>query len=258
MADRHCPQCDAQAEGGASFCPSCGGSLAAPVVEPPVQNQFAASPPPQKPPGWWKKRSMWQKLGIMVAALVVIAAAAGCGSDSEKQTTTTKAIAETTTTKAAGETTTTEGAVSESTTTAESSVEAGADSFSLGETAEMDGLQITVNSAHWDKGNDFTKPDAGTRWLVLDCTLKNNRTESESISSLLMFKLVDEDSYARDMEIFADTKGSLDGEIAAGASMRGQIAFDVDEGQAGWTFIFEPNVFGAGQLTYDVSSSDVK
>ena len=209
---------------------------------------------------WWSRRGKFSKVAIIVVAVIVVASIAASGGDEEGtvETTTTASpeSAGTTTTQQEAAVVTTAKAT---TTTAESSVEAGADSFSLGETAEMDGLQITVNSAHWDKGNDFAKPDAGTRWLVLDCTLKNNGTESESISSLLMFRLIDEDSYARDTEIFADTKGSLDGEIAAGASMRGQMAFDVDEGQAGWTFIFEPNVFGAGrQLTYDVSSSDVK
>ena len=72
-----------------------------------------------------------------------------------------------------------------------------------------------------------------------------------------MFSLYDEDHYSRDVEIFADTKGSLDGELGARRTMRGEIAFNVEEGQTKWEFIFQPNVLGFGQAIYIITEADV-
>jgi len=47
-----------------------------------------------------------------------------------------------------------------------------------------------------------------------------------------MFTLYDEDNYSKDMEFFANTKGSLDGELGAGRKMAGEVAFNVEEENA--------------------------
>ena len=122
----------------------------------------------------------------------------------------------------------------------------------------MGDLVFTVNSARWDKGDDWSEPEEGERWLLLDCTIENQGSESTTISSLLMFKLYDEENYSRDMEIFADTKGSLDGELGFGRKMRGEVAFNVEEGQSYWEFIFEPEVFGFGQAIFTINENEVQ
>ena len=129
--------------------------------------------------------------------------------------------------------------------------------FNLGDTVSMGNLEVTLNSARWDSGSQFMQPDEGERWLVLDVTIENKADEAAAISSLLMFSLYDEDDYSCDMEIFADTKGSLDGEIGAGRRMRGEIAFSVEENHNQWKFIFEPNIFGFGQAIYLINAEDV-
>lgn len=129
--------------------------------------------------------------------------------------------------------------------------------FNMGDTVSMGNLEVTLNSARWDSGNQFMQPDEGERWLVLDLTITNMADEAVAISSLLMFSLYDEDAYSCDMEIFADTKGNLDGEVGAGRKMRGEIAFSVDENQNQWELIFEPNIFGFGQAIYLVNAEDI-
>lgn len=130
--------------------------------------------------------------------------------------------------------------------------------FLIGNSVKMGDLIFTLNSARWCEGDEYFKPNEGERWLVLNCTIENKGDESEIISSLLMFTLYDEESYSRDIELFADTKGSLDGELGAGRTVRGEIAFTVEEGQTQWEFIFEPNVFGFGQAVYKITLNDVE
>ncbi len=132
------------------------------------------------------------------------------------------------------------------------------ETFSIGDTVKMGDLEFTLKGARWDQGDQFMKPDQGERWLVLDCEIENRSDKSTSISSLLMFTLYDEDNYSMDMEFFANTKGSLDGELGAGRKMAGELAFNVEEGQSTWEFIFEPNVFGFGQAIYVIAEDEVK
>ncbi len=130
-------------------------------------------------------------------------------------------------------------------------------SFTIGETVKMGNIEFTVNSARWDKGGDFSKPEEGTKWLVADCTIENIDTEPLGVSSLLMFRLYDELAYAKDLSIFATTKGSLDGEVGAGRKIRGEIAFSVGADQKIWELIFEPNLLGFGQAIFLIKAEDV-
>lgn len=130
--------------------------------------------------------------------------------------------------------------------------------FNIGDTVAMGDLEMTLNGARWLTGDEWFKPDPGERWLAIDCTIENKAQEIAPISSLMMFSLIDEEAFSRDLEIMVETKGSLDGELGPGRKMRGEITFSVDEGQTNWEFIFEPNVFGFGQAIFEINESDVQ
>lgn len=129
--------------------------------------------------------------------------------------------------------------------------------LSLGETVEMGNLSFTARSARWDNGSEFLEPDEGTKWLVIDAEITNNSDESTTISSILMFSLYDDENYAAEHAIFAETRGSLDGELGAGRSMAGEIAFEVSDTSHSFEFIFEPEVFGFGQSIYNIDISQI-
>lgn len=129
--------------------------------------------------------------------------------------------------------------------------------FKVGETVKMGDLEFTVNGIRTDEGGDFNKPEEGNAFLIIDATIKNTGQDSNALSSLMMFKLYDSDFYQKDMAIFADTKGNLDGELGAGRTMRGEVAFEVGKNETEWEFIFEPNVFGFGQAIYELKAEDM-
>ena len=133
-----------------------------------------------------------------------------------------------------------------------------AEKYAVGDTVKMGDLQFTLNGVRYEKGSEYWAPDEGTKWLVFDCILENKGSESEVISSLMMFKLYDADSYSKEIAMADNLKGSLDGELGAGRKMAGEVAFTVDEDESAWEFVFEPQVFGFGQAIYDISASDIK
>lgn len=130
--------------------------------------------------------------------------------------------------------------------------------YSIGDAVTMGNLEFAVNSVRWDYGDEFISPDQGERWLVVDATIDNLSDESEAISSMIMFDLVDMDGYSQDLSIVADTRGQLDGELGANRTMSGEIAFTVQEEESEWEFIFEPNLFGFGQAIFSISEDDIE
>jgi hypothetical protein len=100
-----------------------------------------------------------------------------------------------------------------------------AEGFTVGDTVQMGNLVMTLHSVRWDEGGEFMSPDEGMRWLVADIEIENEADSATSISSLLMFDLVDQDNRKRDIAFMADTEGSLDGELGAGRSLRGDLRY---------------------------------
>jgi hypothetical protein len=131
-----------------------------------------------------------------------------------------------------------------------------AEGFTVGDTVRMGDLVMTLHTVRWDEGSEFMSPDEGTRWLVADIEIENEADSATSISSLLMFDLVDQDNRKRDIAFMADTEGSLDGELGAGRSLRGDLAWEVRDEQAQWELVFTPQLFGFGQAIFDISHED--
>jgi hypothetical protein len=133
-----------------------------------------------------------------------------------------------------------------------------AEGYSIGETISMGDLEHTFHGARFAEGDEFMEPEEGSRWLVVDVEVENQGDDSEAMSSLIMWSLVDSENRSVDVTITGEEQGSLDGELGAGRSMRGEIAYDVDEDEADWELIFEPQLFGFGQGIYEFSVDDVE
>lgn len=130
--------------------------------------------------------------------------------------------------------------------------------FAVGDTVAMGDLEHVLHGARWSEGDEFFGPEEGERWLVLDVELTNTGDSSEAISSMIMWTFVDAENRSRDLEITGDEQGSLDGELGAGRSMRGEIAYSLPADDSGpWELVFEPQLLGFGQAIYTISEDDV-
>jgi hypothetical protein len=126
--------------------------------------------------------------------------------------------------------------------------------FRVGEKVTGNDFSFVVNSVRTDLGADFVTPE-NDFFLVLNVTFENLDSESVSLSSFLQAELQGSDSYVYSQALFAETKGSLDGDVAAGGSLRGELAFDVPE-LDGYTFSFKPNLFNDA-IQFVISTSDI-
>jgi hypothetical protein len=131
-----------------------------------------------------------------------------------------------------------------------------AEGFAVGDTVRMGDLVMRLHGVRWDDGGEFLSPDEGMRWLIADIEIENEADSPTTISSLMMFDLVDQENRTRDMAFGADTEGSMDGELGAGRSMRGDIAWEVRAEQNEWELIFTPQLFGFGQAIFDITEAD--
>ncbi|MEX5259587.1 DUF4352 domain-containing protein [Kocuria sp. CPCC 205263] len=122
----------------------------------------------------------------------------------------------------------------------------------IGETVTMGALEHTLHSVRFAPGDEYTTPEPGTRWLVADIEVTNRSDEPASISSMGMWTLYDPDNRSVDQTITGDEQGSLDSELGPGRSLRGEIAFAVDESHDNWELIFSPEVLEFGQSIYGV------
>lgn len=116
------------------------------------------------------------------------------------------------------------------------------------ETKILDGLQITLNDVEYKTTGTFD-PD-NDHYVVLDLTLTNTTNEAIHVSTLLQMELQDDQGYKHSPALYIDGKGTLDGEIAAGDTIRGQVAFDVDKSST-YRFIFSGFLSGQVSWTFD-------
>ena len=126
------------------------------------------------------------------------------------------------------------------------------ETFDIGTTIKLGDVSFCVNSARFDKDNDLA-------FLILDCTVQNISTHSFLLSSMLMLNLKDEKGYYQDQSYFANTKGSLDGELSVNQILRGEVAYEIDlSNEYYWEFVFKPDLVNPGQAVYLIMKEQIK
>ncbi len=128
------------------------------------------------------------------------------------------------------------------------------DDLGVGDAVNFNGLHVTVNEVRKYEGDGDWETPENDFFFILDVSIENTTDEGANISTMMQMDLVDPDGYSQEMDIFVDTKGSLDGEVGAGRTMAGEISFDVEEADF-FEFIFE-DPFMSGQAIWKLESSD--
>lgn len=116
----------------------------------------------------------------------------------------------------------------------------------VGESVDVGNLTMTVTGVEEPAGDDFFKPDAGNKFLIVRVSFTNNGGEAESVSTLLQMSLVGADGTKYDLDISAAViaEQTPDGEIAAGDTLEGGVGFQVPADAAGLVFVFDPIING--------------
>lgn len=127
------------------------------------------------------------------------------------------------------------------------------DMAAVGETVTLDNLAVTVNEVTYPAGDDFTSPDEGYQFVVLDITLANQGNETLNASSLLQMWLKDATGQLYSVDLMAAVASGgtpPEGELAPGETIRGQVGFQVPVDAQGLVFTFDRDVFAAGKAFF--------
>ena len=106
--------------------------------------------------------------------------------------------------------------------------------YPLGQTARGEAGEVTIHGVRLSEGAGVDAPPAGYRWMLFDVGVRNTGPEPAAFHARL------EDIYSVDVER-AHPPGvlrDLDSPIAAGADVRGEIAFLVRGNGAGGTLLY--------------------
>jgi hypothetical protein len=117
--------------------------------------------------------------------------------------------------------------------------------YAAGEKARVGDFNVTVNSSRTSTGtNEFLMPKQGQVYLLVDVTVENMATQAQSVSSMLFCKLQDSDAYAYGAGLAGgEGKGSIDGTLAAGRAIRGEVGFEIPATSKGLQLVFTPLSF---------------
>ena len=185
-----------------------------------------------------KKKSIFKRwwFWLIVIIVIIIGAANAGGNDTPKKVGTNQPA-------------------SSSSESKEDKVETNAPKiFKIGDVIQLKDFKVTVNgirTATQDK-DGIIKAESGNEFLLVDCTIENISKENQSVSSMLMFKVVDKDGRNYQQEIFTDAKGQLDGDIAPTRKITGEYVVQVPKDKKGLELEFDSSLFLGGQVIVEL------
>lgn len=123
--------------------------------------------------------------------------------------------------------------------------------FKVGDVVQLKDYKITVNKVYPVSGNEFAAPKDGNEFIAIDCTVENISKEEKTVSSLVMFKVVDKDGRACEYSLMGQTAanaGQLDGTIGVGRKLSGVYVVEVPKGKTGLELVFDSSLLTGGQV----------
>ncbi|MCB1026883.1 MAG: DUF4352 domain-containing protein [Microthrixaceae bacterium] len=140
--------------------------------------------------------------------------------------------------------------------TGESSAAATDEEFAVGDAVALGDWQVKVYEFvdPVEVTNEFSQPEEGKRRVKVDAEVTNNGDEPANVSSLLCFELKDGENRTYDQTLFGDSDvGSIDGEIAPGEALRGEVEYDVPAEAGGFVLNFKCDLFSSGTAKITLS-----
>lgn len=128
------------------------------------------------------------------------------------------------------------------------------DIFEVGETAELNDVQVTLLSYKESKGSEYNKPSDGNVFLMAEFEIVNNSDSELNVSSMLSFEAYADD-YALNYSISAlmdNEDRQLDGTIAAGKKMKGYIGYEVPKDWSTVEIHFTDDVWSNNKFKFEI------
>lgn len=130
--------------------------------------------------------------------------------------------------------------------------------FAVGETVELNDIQVNLVSTKESAGSDFITPDSGNIFLLLEFEISNNSDSDINISSIANFEAYCDD-YSLNQDIMGlqlpeiEGKNQLDGSVAKGKKMNGIIAYQVPAGYKKFEINVSPDFWSNKDIKFVIN-----
>lgn len=108
----------------------------------------------------------------------------------------------------------------------------------IGEALNYHDMIVAVHSVRESEGDDYLQPQEGNVLKVLDISVENMGDEELVVSSALSFSLSDDSGEMYMPFVTSDIKQSLDGKLAPGEMLQGEIPYEVSKEVKGLELTF--------------------
>lgn len=114
----------------------------------------------------------------------------------------------------------------------------------------------------WDQplGGDFNPPDTGKKYLVVDLMIANQGERSFNSSPVFQMTLKDPSGQKYNINgkaNIASESNTPNGEVNPGEVIRGKVGFHVPEDLTNFTFVYEANLMGIGEVSVNLGTTPV-
>ena len=131
--------------------------------------------------------------------------------------------------------------------------------FGIGETAELNGVRVTMTDYSESHGSEYNEPAEGNVFVLVEFEIENNTDSELAISSVMSFDAYADD-YALEYSIGAlmekEESNQLDGAIAAGKKMNGIVGYEAPEGWKNIEIHFTENVWKDNKFKFKIEKTD--
>ena len=128
--------------------------------------------------------------------------------------------------------------------------------FGIGETAELNDIQVTMKSYSESQGSEYNKPTEGKEFVLVEFEIANNSDKELNVSSVMSFEGYADD-YALSYSVAAlmekNEANQLDGTIAPGKKMNGVIGYEVPTDWKNLEIHFTDNVWSSSKFKFEIS-----
>lgn len=200
-------------------------------------------------PAWWKRRIAKLPVWLWIAGVVVVAAAASTAGKGDPDTTTDGAAVSTVAAPAAAGEAQPTAAPAEPAAAPATAAAPVAATLGVGGTDTTGDFSVTLHGFEDPVVNTdgISEPKPGNKFVAVELTITNTSNEPQPFSTLLAVELLDSQNQQWDVSVFGvSDRSSLDGDVPAGESRRGWIAFETPAASTGFRLQVKGNLTASG------------
>lgn len=129
------------------------------------------------------------------------------------------------------------------------------DTYSVGDAVEYGDVEVAVNDVRTEASlGEFTDPEEGNEYVVVDIAITNNTGEEKRFSTILQMMIKDGEGYTYQEDLMGTSQLDRGFDeatpLADGETRRGELAYQVEEGLSPLYWVFEFEVFASGDKTF--------